>query len=233
MEAQVKRFTFARSGYYFLGLIALVLVGFWPSYFAKLLDGSADYAFYFHLHAVMMALWMSTLVVQPILIKSKNLALHKAIGKMTYGLFPAMLLSVILLAKSRVDPTAENVDLRLFVPFKDILLLVTFYGIAIWHRKDMAVHARAMIATGIVFIEPALARWMFYAFFTEVAPGYAVTIGIIYALILLLIGLEWRQKKGRWVFPLLLAMYMAVHSVVIFQIHVWPWQQVATWFAGL
>ena len=42
----------------------------------------------------------------------------------------------------------------LFVPFKDLLIFGTMYIIAIRYRHNVNVHARAMVATGIVFIEP-------------------------------------------------------------------------------
>ncbi|MFT6802901.1 MAG: hypothetical protein ACJA2N_002092 [Salibacteraceae bacterium] len=47
-----------KSVYYFSGLALMVILGFWPSYFAKFIDGTADFNFYFHLHVAMAACWI-------------------------------------------------------------------------------------------------------------------------------------------------------------------------------
>jgi hypothetical protein len=176
---------------------------------------------------------MAMLIVQPILIKRKQLGLHRQLGKMSYVLFPLMLLSICLVAHSRLDPNGGPMERQLIMPGKDIVLLLVAYCIAIVNRHKVQIHARAMVATGLVFIEPALVRFVYYAFQHEGQLGYFITIGVLYTVFLGLIVIEWKQKKGRWVFPLMLGLYMAVHSVVIFQIHVGPWQALANWFAKL
>jgi hypothetical protein len=233
MEAtKIKKLRFDNSGYYFIGMIGLVLLGFWPSYFAKFIDGTANFAFYFHFHATMISLWLAALIIQPILIKRKKSPLHRLIGKLTYFLFPLVILSIILLAHSRHPFNQPDLGLRLFVPFKDILIMCTAYFIAIRYRHNADIHARGMVATGIVFIEPALSR-----FLGNMMNGsdlsYFLTIAIIYTLLITLIILERRQKRGRWVFPLVLGMYIVVHAVLIFWIHIPGWDAIAAWFAKL
>ena len=58
-----RKLDFGKSGYYFIGLFVLVLLGFWPSYFSKFIDGTADFNFYFHFHAVIATLWLILLIV--------------------------------------------------------------------------------------------------------------------------------------------------------------------------
>lgn len=228
--------TFNKSTYYFMGLFALALAGFWPSYFAKFFDGTADFTFYFHFHAALAIVWIIFLVVQPLLIRRKQFALHKKIGKLSYILVPLIFISIALLAHSRIDPEDENIGLSLWIPFKDLLIFTFGYGVAIRYRKIMPIHARGMIVAGIVLIEPALVRLILYMFFPDsgFAPaGYLATIGIVYLLILGLIVAERKEKKGRWVFPVTLGLYLFVHSVIILQYSVPGWQIIAKWFAGL
>jgi len=232
MEPNQSKLRFDISGYYFIGLVALVVLGFWPSYFVKFFNGTANFNFYFHFHAAMVTLWMAMLITQPLLIRKKKLALHRLIGKCSYFLFPLIFISVMLLVHSRHNIDEEDVDIRLFVPFKDLIILGTAYYIAIRYRHDINLHARGMIATGIVFIEPALVRFIMNTF----GPGltaYLFTIGIIYAILIALIILERRQKRGRWVFPLILILYMLVHSVIIFNIHISIWKAFCKWFIVL
>jgi hypothetical protein len=56
-----------KAGYYTKGLFALALLGFWPTYFSKFFDGTANYNSYFHFHFAMASLWIALLIVQPIL----------------------------------------------------------------------------------------------------------------------------------------------------------------------
>jgi hypothetical protein len=180
----------------------------------------------------MMSLWLSMLIVQPLLIRKKKLAWHRLIGKLSYVIMPLVFIAVILLAHSRHPPDQKNLDLRLFLPFKDLIIMGTMYIIAITNRHDVNIHARAMVATGIVFIEPALGRLVGHIYPAGIADGL-ITIGVTYTILLILIIKERKQKRGRWVFPLILGMYVIAHTILFFQIHIGVWQLFSKWFAGL
>ncbi|RKN81686.1 hypothetical protein [Ulvibacterium marinum] len=236
MKSTKRTLLFEKSGYYFIALFALAIAGFWPSYFSTFFDGSADFNFYFHFHAVLAVLWIFMLIAQPLLIRRKQFALHRTIGKLSYVLVPLIFISIILLAHNRITGEEENLGLSLWIPFKDLLIFAVGYGIAIKYRHRMPIHARGMIVAGIVLIEPALVRLILYVFFPDAgfAPGgYMATLVILYALLIGLIIAERNQKQGRWVFPLALGLYLFVHSVIIFEISIGPWQAFSEWFAAL
>jgi len=236
MKSTKRSLLFDKAGYYFIGLFALALVGFWPSYFSKFFDGTGDFSFYFHFHAVFAILWICILIAQPILIRHKNYKLHRTIGKLSYFVVPFIFISVMLLAHNRITGEEENLGLSLWVPFKDLLVFAFGYGVAIKYRRTMAIHARGMIVAGIVLIEPALVRLILYVFFPDAgfAPeGYLATIAIIYLLLIGLVVAERNQKVGRWVFSIALGLYIFVHSVILFQIEIAPWQAFSEWFATL
>jgi len=232
MELNKPKLRFDISGYYFFGLVGLVILGFWPTYFAKFFNGSADFTFYFHFHAAILTLWLLLLIIQPILIRKKKLSIHRFNGKLSYFLFPLIFLSVILLAHSRHEIDEKNLDIRLLVPFKDLLILGTAYFIAIRYRHNIDIHARGMIVTGIAFIEPALVRFIRYAIIPSPAANY-LTLFIVYSLLIGLIIKERNQKRGRWVFPLILGLYVIVHTIIIFKIHIGPWESFSKWFINL
>ncbi len=235
MTTAKRTLQFKNTGYYFIGLIVLAFIGFWPSYFSKFFDGTADFTFYFHFHAVLAVIWILLLILQPILIYKKRLGLHRLLGKSTYALVPLIYISIILLAHSRIDPQALDRYINLWFPFKDLIIFAAGYGIAIYYRKQMAIHARGMIVAGIVLIEPALVRMISWVFF----PGdfnplaYFLTIGLVYALLIALIIRDRKEKKGRWVFPLALLLYVLVHAMIIFQVRLKPWELFVDWFASL
>lgn len=232
-----KRFlSFDNSGYYFIALFALALAGFWPTYFSSFLSGTAKFTFYFHFHAFFAVLWIFMLIFQPILIRKKKFELHRKIGKLSYLLVPLIFISIILLAHSTLKGPKENLGLELWVPAKDLLIFAVGYGIAIKYRHNIAIHARGMIVAGIVLLEPALVRLILYVFYPNegfALGGYLAMILILYGLFIALILAERKQKVGRWVFPLSLGLYIFVHSVLIFQIKIGPWQAFAEWFATL
>lgn len=90
-----------------------------------------------------------------------------------------------------------------------------------------------MIVTGLAFIEPAFIRFTLRVI-SDPMIAYVATILTVYAVIIYLIYLERKQASARWVFPLVLALYVIAHGMVIFDILYYPfWRNFVTWFAGL
>lgn len=231
-----KKFQYDTSGYYFLGLVTVTILGFWPSYFSKFFDGTANFNFYFHFHAVMASLWIALLIVQPILIKKKKLGIHRQIGKLSFILLPLFFISVILLKHYRIGGVyTEGLGAKLWLQVKDLVIIGIMFTIAIVNKRNMQIHARAMIATGIVFIEPTLGRFIILSLLPEpnFILGLAITVAIMYAIIISLIIIERKQTSGRWVFPLLLIVYIVFHYLLFFQVSFPFWDAFAKWFVEL
>jgi hypothetical protein len=219
--------------YWALGLLALAFVGFWPSYFSRLLAGSAGFAFYFHLHAATAILWVALLIVQPLLLRLKQRQWHRFLGKFSYGLVPLLFLSVMLLAHHRIKGDTENAGWRLWIPFKDLFVFAFGFGVAIIYRKNPRVHARGMMVTGMALIEPAMVRVMANVLGVERPLAYYLGILPDYIILLLLIGMERKAVSGRWVFPCALGLFLFVHAVKIFKVAFTPWDAFAQWFISL
>ncbi len=231
-----KKIRFEKSGYYFIGLVAMVFLGFWPTYFSKFYDGTANFNFYFHFHALMMSLWILSLITQPILIRKKKLSIHRLIGKLSYVLMPLLFTSVILLKHYRIGGhVTDDLGARLWLQTKDLVIIGIMYCIAIRYRHNVQIHARAMIATGIVFIEPALARFLINSVFPKEysMQAFLITIVLVYALLISLMIIERKQKTGRWIFPLVLILYIIFHSLYLFKISTPAWDAFAKWFVEL
>ena len=231
-----KKIQYDKSGYYFIGLVTLSILGFWPSYFSKFFDGTANFNSYFHFHAVMASLWIALLIVQPILIKKKKLAIHKQVGKLSFILLPLFFISVILLKHHRIGGVyTPDLGSKLWLQVKDLVIIGIMFAIAIVNKRNMQIHARAMIATGIVFIEPTLGRFIILTLLPEpnFVLGLAITVVIMYALIISLIIIERKQSSGRWVFPLLLFLYIVFHYFIFFQVSFPFWDAFAKWFVEL
>lgn len=231
----VKKIRFEKSGYYLMILVVLALLGFWPTYFSKYIDGTADFNMYFHFHGLMASLWIMMLIVQPILIRKKKLPLHRKIGKLSYIILPLFFISVILLKHYRIGGhITENLGASLWLQTKDLVIIGIMYAIAIANKHNIQIHARAMIATGIVFIEPSLGRFLIIVIFpTNPMIGFFLTIGIMYGLLIWLLFLERKQSSGRWIFPLQICLYLLFHYLYLFQVSFPLWDSFAKWFALL
>ena len=233
---KAKKIKFDKAGYYAIGLIALALLGFWPTYFSKFFDGTANFNFYFHFHFAMASLWIVLLIVQPLLIKNKKLSIHRQTGKLSFILLPLFFVSVILLKHYTVGgEVTEGLGASLWLQLKDLIIIGVMFSIAMMNKRNMQIHARAMIATGIVFIEPTLGRFVILTLLPEpdFFLGLGITVAIMYTLIISLIIIERKQSSGRWVFPLLLALYIVFHYLIFFQVSFPLWDAIAEWFVSL
>jgi hypothetical protein len=235
MAVAQKKLRFDLSGYYLMGLIVLILLGFWPSYFSKFLYRTANFSNYFHFHATILIVWIVLLIVQPILIRKKKIKIHRWIGIGSYLIIPLIFLSIILLTHFRTPKgnLIKESDLEgAFNSFKDIVILCVAFFIAIKYRKDYQLHARGMIVTGLAFIEPSFIRFNL-RIITDTRVAYLFTIGILYAVFIFLIYKERNQKSARWVFPLALVLYMMAHTFVLMGVDISVWRNFITWFSSL
>lgn len=67
--------------YWGLGMLAVALVGFWPSYFNPVINTTFNSpASLIHWHASFVFIWLLLLVVQPLLISLKRVAYHQTLG---------------------------------------------------------------------------------------------------------------------------------------------------------
>ena len=226
-----SKIPFENAGMYLAGLILIAILGFWESYFSRIIGKAEEFNFYFHFHALMAGLWIGMLILQPILIRKRKFELHKKVGQLSFFIIPLFIISVILLFHSQHTIEEEQLGHRMLTPLRDLIIISVAYIIAIRYRKTSAIHSRAMVATGIVFIEPALVRLIWD--FTNFRFTYLAAILIIYTLLFTLIIKERKQKSGRWVFPLITIMYLIGHSIRLSGIQIKFLDDLAKWFIQL
>ncbi len=224
---------FQRVGYFFIILLLLAFIGFWPSYFSKLFT---DINVYVHLHAITMLLWVSMLISQAFLIQYKQHRLHKFIGKFSYGLVPILIVSLILLAHSQITIKEYGVSYtRLYILFLQLSLLAIFiiaYSLAIYYRKSASHHARYMICTSLTLIDPAVARIPLNI--SDLPFSYQVlTFGLIDIILLIFIVMERKQSKAREVFPMMLLVFLIFQYLNLTWTDSTTWDNFGLWFAKL
>ena len=205
---------YQNSSYLFIAVLFMAFAGFHATYFG-LFPQFEGITPILHVHAITILLWFSVLIVQPILIRTRKVALHRSIGKVSYAVAALMLLSIILLERLafiRNAPVLPNQpDIRL-IGIADICFFVLFYGLAIYYRRKVSYHARFMVLTVLPFINPALGRLGF--------PGPILALIIIVGL---LIYERFNNKIYR---PYLIALpaYLAIYVFFLFIINADQWR---------
>lgn len=226
---------FSRSGPYFAALFVLALIAYWNSYLSQILSASN----YTHFHASLAALWILMLVAQPMLIRAKLLSWHRVVGGFSYVLAPLVVVSIILLAHSRIKGlSGEAYAIQTYILYLQVSLTVLFglsYALAIAKRHVVALHARFMVCTAFTLIDPIVIRLMFWMGSRTPSWNYQwVTFGLTDLVIVALIFLERRSTSGRKVFPIMLAVFVLAQIPALFGLtNTTLWQSFASWFAAL
>ncbi len=184
--------TYRYLGYFLLLLIPLTFAGFYKTYFEPFPNFGKNIDIYIHIHAVIASLWIAILIVQPFLIVNKKIALHRSVGKLSYVVFPLLIISFI----PRIIKTINSGDIQfLFFPLADGFLLVTFYVLAIYYKKKTAKHMRYMIASALVLMGPTFGRIGPNLLGWSELSTQNVEYAIIYTILVILILYDLKNKR--------------------------------------
>ena len=184
--------TYRYLGYFLLLLIPLTFAGFYKTYFEPFPNFGKNIDIYIHIHAVIASLWIAILIVQPFLIVNKKIALHRSVGKLSYVVFPLLIISFI----PRIIKTINSGDIQfLFFPLADGFLLVTFYVLAIYYKKKTAKHMRYMIASALVLMGPTFGRIGPNLLGWSEISTQNVEYAIIYTILVILILYDLKNKR--------------------------------------
>ena len=232
------------SSFALAAFLVFVVLAFWPSYFSNLLDQPTYHP---HAHGIAMLLWCVLLIAQPYLIRSGRRELHRRIGKLSFALVLAIVLTTANFIHFRLGdipvpqlPPAAYYVLSLIL--NALLVFVVLFTLAIRYRKNTAIHARFMLCTVFPLFTPVTDRLIgnyapgLAAFVPQIA-GTAVLPVVGFALAdLILIGLSiWDLRAGRriYAFPVALGLLLAYHASVL-TFYAFPfWQRFCSWFLNL
>lgn len=143
----------------------LVIVAFWPLYFSR---PFAAMDLYTHLHALTGALWFLLLIAQPLAIRARRLALHRALGRCSYVLAPLFVLAGVLLSHHRLasmsEATFAKEGFSHYLPFYASVVFAAAYGLGLRYRHVPNAHGRLMLCTAIPLIDPVVGRVLFFYF---------------------------------------------------------------------
>jgi len=223
-----------RAWPWMLLLLCVAVLGFWKPYFSRL-DAAQGIA---HLHAISMLTWIGMLMAQPLLIRTRRLVWHRRLGKASYVVAPLVVVSALILAQLRISQaTPETLPFQQFILFLGVSASVLFaliWGLGVFYRREPALHARYMAGTALTLIDPSMARVLIFWIPSVPPPFYQfITFGLVYTILLVLIALDRKSKRGRSALWVLLALFVALHALIVLVPGTSAWQQFAGWYAGL
>jgi hypothetical protein len=233
---------YQKSYLWFIAFFLFMLWGFWFTYFTRIAD-QENYRM--HLHGVALILWCLMLIIQPLLIRSKKVELHKVSGKLSYFIVPLLLYSTTDLLLYRLhgkEVLTDSDNFFVAMVMNALLVFVILYTLAIFHRRKGTLHARYMLSTVFPILTPITDRIISIHFpgmlnglpeidGIPIVPIYGFALADV--LLILLCIWDWLAHR-RWnVFPLVLLLLSAYHFSVL-NFYKYPfWVDFCKWFVGI
>ncbi len=221
---------YRQTAYLFPMMLVLVVLGFFPTYFAVLPSTRLT----IHIHGLLMLAWMGTLIAQGVLVRTRRMTWHRRVGKASYVIAPLILLfGFVVMRESLGGPGSEHSPraLRtLTLPLFAIFQFGLTYALAIYYRRDTQLHARFMISTGLRLMFAGTMR-----IFRYWVPGIlAVNANFIFLEVFTaaLILNDLRLGRIRAPFVLTLALFVSNHVLYWTAADMGWWQTLARWIGG-
>lgn len=155
---------YRHAPYYILAVMAVIVAGFWPSYFAVW----GEVPWQFHAHGIAASIWVTMVLAQSWTAHHKQFGIHAAVGKSSLLLFPFLiggLAAIIdLTGKGFVagdsPPRVEYGGQFLVGLALAIAAYVTLYYRALKFRRKVWLHSGYMLATPLILFESPFSRLM-------------------------------------------------------------------------
>lgn len=220
---------YPRAAWYFAAATAITFAGFAHSYFGRL--GVTDALH--HFHGITATLWMLLLITQASLAANRRLKSHRLLGRVSFVVAPALIVSGLLVVREML--AARNGFNQAFgarLAWIDLNTLAYFavaYGLAIYHRRNQALHARWLASTAVVVLPPGLAR--FLGAYVPGIPSFEASVYLTYLICVVIavaLVLDDRRKGGIRLPYVALAVSLLVQIGGFAGAPGWAWWQAAT-----
>ena len=154
-------------------MTAIVVVGFWPSYFGPALRGNVARPWIIQLHGIVYVGWMALLMAQVLLVARGRTRTHRRLGAfgIWYGWLVLVMGIVVSFAAPLIHLAAGDWDMDraaafLIIPLGDMVLFGAFFGAAVAYRAKPEIHKRLIVLATVALLFAAIGRMSF----TESVP---------------------------------------------------------------
>lgn len=176
------------SFYVRMGLVLIILLfaGFIPFIIARS-EAAGPMSPLLVWHGIVTLGWFILYLFQASLIPKGNIKLHMLMGKSSLILAAVLIITAALVAQNSFDrgsssSTPFTPEHFIILPLLDIVGFTVFYSLAFVKRKQAATHKHFMLLTGIIIMDPGIARLALTIGFMPI--GLLIHFGLIGAMIL-------------------------------------------------
>ncbi|WOJ97130.1 hypothetical protein R0137_00820 [Congregibacter brevis] len=179
---------------YAMALLAVVLIGFAPSFFLRLVIESEPLPFYLHLHGALLTGWFAIVCGQALLIRKDDVMLHRRLGRFFAVYGAAVAIAALMATFNWVerelamgatfesDMAAVNPLQASGVSFQDfaaalvcfnlasVLGFVVLLALAVVFRREGSHHKRYVLFASLSIVTPGVARISRIVMQTEMGP---------------------------------------------------------------
>jgi hypothetical protein len=212
-------------------MLAIVIVGFAPSYFLRGAVFAHLPSLLVHLHGAVFSSWIILFAIQSSLVSAGNLRLHRKLGVLGAVLAALMVVLGILttfgtLRRAAVLPSFFTPVSFLIDNVLGILIFGAYVAFAIWKRNNRKVHKRILLIANVMLLPPALSRIPF----VQQHPALTGLIPLAFLVALFLFDLfTWRRPVaatvvGSLIFILANPLMAAINHTAFAQ-HLTTWAQ--------
>ena len=222
------------AGFLIVALMLLTLVGFYPTYFRKF-PVFENVTTVQHFHGAMMMTWMIFLIVQPLLIRSGKVTIHRAIGKLSYVIAPLVIVSIFLASRmvyQRPEPVLPHEEkiagIALSIPY--LFGFAILYSLAIINRKNTYMHMRYMIGTSFLMIAPGFGRGLIVYYNNSLQDAVNYSNYLVFAIAGGLMINDIIKKRSFTAFAVVLSVFILLHIAWNYR-YTGAWQSIGKGFA--
>ncbi|MEO7497703.1 MAG: hypothetical protein ABIT83_10675 [Massilia sp.] len=225
-----------RSPLYFSLLLLIALAGFYPSFYSRALESKGLHQF----HGAVSTAWILLLISQGWLMRRRKLAVHRTAGKLSLIIVPLFAVSGLMIVHdmlTRDSGFARAFGPRLaFIDLSSIAFFVFAYGAAIYHRHELALHARFMAATALPLLPPALSRLLGNSVPAVDSFGMALHLSFVATeLVVAALLMHDRKESGKMRAPYLILLVLLLVQQASFELsmRIGGWADVVAWIQTL
>lgn len=165
---------YPRAYLWVLFVIGVILVGFWPSYFADLPAAPSA----FHFHGAAASVWVLMVAAQSWTVHHQKIELHRATGRASLYLFPFLIMGLFAIidftakslagANSGLAQQLYGTHFLIGMAIAATAYVVLYYR-ALKFRRQVWIHAGYMLGTPLILFESPFSRIM-----SMFVPGFQI-----------------------------------------------------------
>lgn len=142
-----------------IAMTALAFIGFGPSYYLKVPFGSRPLNSLLHIHGAACTAWLMLVLLQAVLIRGRQIALHRTLGMAGVATAAVIVVSGMMAVFDKPNATVTARAMA-FLAIQSLVLFAGFVAAAIHYRGDSATHKRLIAIATIFLLPPAIGRLM-------------------------------------------------------------------------